>query len=156
MHLQCQKILQPTLSRLNILMHRNIKVEVLKKKTQRKKKKKKTKKTVEVSIKIYIRWNDERDKIITNKIALNAVTGASRKIIIEQNCNGARVSVIRINFHIRLPLIDCSVWNSIALEITIARLQLDWVTEQRVESKISFALLTPFKRINDLSNLKSL
>lgn len=47
------------------------------------------------------------ETIITNKIALNA--SASRKIVIEQNCNGARVSVIRINFHIRLPLIDCSV-----------------------------------------------
>lgn len=106
-----------------------------------------------MSLEIYIRWNDERDNYYQQNCT--KVTGASRKIIIEQNCNGARVSVIRINFHVRLPLIDCSVWNSIALEITIARLLLDWVTEQRVKSKISFALLTPFKGTNDLSNLKS-
>lgn len=50
MHLQCQKILQPTLSQcLNVLMHRNIKVGV-RKKVEKKKKKKK-----EISIKIYIR-----------------------------------------------------------------------------------------------------
>lgn len=86
-------------------MHRNIKVGVRKKKIQRKKKKKKRKKQKYQLKYIFVEMMNKA--IFTNKIALNAVTGASRKIIIEQNCNGARVSVI--NFHIRLPLIDCSV-----------------------------------------------
>lgn len=86
-------------------MHRNIKVGVRKKKIQRKKKKKKQKKQKYQLKYIFVEMMNKA--IFTNKIALNAVTGASRKIIIEQNCNGARVSVI--NFHIRLPLIDCSV-----------------------------------------------
>lgn len=86
-------------------MHRNIKVGVRKKKIQRKKKKKNEKKQKYQLKYIFVEMMNKA--IFTNKIALNAVTGASRKIIIEQNCNGARVSVI--NFHIRLPLIDCSV-----------------------------------------------
>lgn len=86
-------------------MHRNIKVGVRKKKIQKEEKKKKRKKQKYQLKYIFVEMMNKA--IFTNKIALNAVTGASRKIIIEQNCNGARVSVI--NFHIRLPLIDCSV-----------------------------------------------
>lgn len=72
--------------------------------TKEEKKKKRKKQKYQLK---YIFVEMMNKAIFTNKIALNAVTGASRKIIIEQNCNGARVSVI--NFHIRLPLIDCSV-----------------------------------------------
>lgn len=54
MHLQCQKILQPTLSQcLNVLMHRNIKVGV-RKKVEKKKKRKYQLKYIYVE-------NDERD-----------------------------------------------------------------------------------------------